>query len=73
VQTNVAGQGIVKLWAPWRGGVMRLVISPLALMPCSAVRRPGLGLPSAWFSPLKDSFVASIRAISKPVSGRQPV
>jgi len=70
VQINAAGQVVLKLKTAWRDDTTHLVMSPLAFMPCSAMRRPCVALPSAWFSPLKDSFAASIRATSRPASGR---
>ena len=68
VQTNAAGQVVLKLKTSWHDGTTHLVMSPLALMPCSAARRPRVALPSAWFLPLKDTFVASIPTTSRPAS-----
>jgi hypothetical protein len=63
VQCNAAGQVVLKLKTPWRDGTTHPVVSALKFMqrPAALVQRPRLALPSAHFSPLKDSFRAPSR------------
>jgi len=71
VQTNAAGQVVLKLKTAWRDGTTHLVMSPLEFMQRQAAQASRLApTSSALLSLLVGSFKAPKQAISKTAMGR---
>jgi hypothetical protein len=72
VQTNAAGQVVLKLKTPWRDGTTHLVMSPLEFMLRLAAQANRLqpATLSTLLSPLKGSFKAPKQATSRTAMGR---
>ena len=75
VQTNAAGQVVLKLKTPWRDGTTHLVMSPLEFMQrlAALVRRTDQALPPSRFLSLKDGFAAPNRTTCKTAVGQRRV
>ena len=75
VQTNAAGQVVLKLKTPWRDGTTHLAMGSLEFMQRLAAQANRLhpALASALLSPLKGGFKAPKQATSRTAMGRLPV